>query len=101
MNVYALGRAFLRLTNTLHINPPAIDPCLYIHRFAHKLELGDKEHEVSKTALRLVARMKRDWLHHGRRPTGLCGAGEIVMCCTTKVHSTKTLLQVTPLRTMA
>ena len=83
MNVYALGRAFLRLTNTLHINPPAIDPCLYIHRFAHKLELGDKEHEVSKTALRLVARMKRDWLHHGRRPTGLCGAGEIVYVCST------------------
>ena len=32
---------------------------------------------MSKTALRLVARMKRDWLHHGRRPSGLCGAGEI------------------------
>lgn len=27
------------------------------------------------TALRLVARMKRDWIHHGRRPAGLCGAG--------------------------
>ena len=52
------------------------DPCLYIHRFAHKLELGDKTHEVSMTALRLVARMKRDWIHHGRRPAGLCGAGE-------------------------
>lgn len=51
------------------------DPCLYIHRFAHKLELGDKTHEVSMTALRLVARMKRDWIHHGRRPAGLCGAG--------------------------
>lgn len=78
INVYALGRAFLRLSDALHINPPAIDPCLYIHRFAHKLELGDKEHEVSKTALRLVARMKRDWLHHGRRPSGLCGAALLV-----------------------
>ena len=27
------------------------------------------------TAMRLVARMKRDWIHHGRRPAGLCGAG--------------------------
>ncbi len=27
------------------------------------------------TALRLVSRMKRDWIHHGRRPAGLCGAG--------------------------
>ena len=52
------------------------DPCLYIHRFAHKLELGDRMHEVAMTAMRLVARMKRDWIHHGRRPAGLCGAGE-------------------------
>ena len=27
------------------------------------------------TALRLVSRMKRDWMHMGRRPSGLCGAG--------------------------
>ena len=54
------------------------DPCLYIHRFAHKLELGEKLHDVSMTALRLVARMKRDWIHHGRRPAGLCGAGTVL-----------------------
>ena len=97
INVYALGRAYLRLSTALHISPPAIgmlspytsplsamtvlfsvDPCLYIHRFAHKLELGDKTHEVSMTALRLVARMKRDWIHHGRRPAGLCGAALLV-----------------------
>lgn len=28
------------------------------------------------TALRLVQRMKRDSMHTGRRPSGLCGAGE-------------------------
>ena len=53
------------------------DPCLYIHRFAHKLEFGEKEHDVAMTALRLVSRMKRDWIHHGRRPSGLCGAGRL------------------------
>ena len=26
-------------------------------------------------ALRLVGRMKRDWMAQGRRPSGLCGAG--------------------------
>ncbi|XP_019849314.1 PREDICTED: transcription factor IIIB 90 kDa subunit-like [Amphimedon queenslandica] len=78
INVYSLGRAYLRLSTALHINPPALDPCLYIHRFAHKLELGDKVHDVSMTALRLVARMKRDWIHHGRRPAGLCGAALLV-----------------------
>lgn len=51
------------------------DPCLYIPRFAHMLEFGVKTHEVSMTALRLVQRMKRDWMHTGRRPSGLCGAG--------------------------
>ena len=98
INVYALGRAYLRLSNALHINPPAIgmtvtgccnlsttfltirtpDPCLYIHRFAHRLELGEKTHDVSMTALRLVARMKRDWIQYGRRPSGLCGAALLV-----------------------
>jgi len=51
------------------------DPCLYIPRFAHRLEFGLQTHEVSMTALRLVQRMKRDWMHTGRRPSGLCGAG--------------------------
>ncbi|NXY72777.1 TF3B factor, partial [Glareola pratincola] len=54
------------------------DPCLYIPRFAHMLEFGDKNHEVSMTALRLLQRMKRDWMHTGRRPSGLCGAALLV-----------------------
>lgn len=53
----------------------SVDPCLYIPRFAHMLEFGEKTHEVSMTALRLLQRMKRDWMHTGRRPSGLCGAG--------------------------
>ncbi|XP_015455125.1 transcription factor IIIB 90 kDa subunit isoform X1 [Pteropus alecto] len=53
-------------------------PCLYIPRFAHLLEFGDKNHEVSMTALRLLQRMKRDWMHTGRRPSGLCGAALLV-----------------------
>ncbi|KAK3573569.1 hypothetical protein QTP86_027834 [Hemibagrus guttatus] len=55
-----------------------IDPCLYIPRFAQMLEFGEKSHEVSMTALRLVQRMKRDWMHTGRRPSGLCGAALLV-----------------------
>jgi len=39
------------------------------------LEFGEKNHDVSMTAMRLVQRMKRDWMHTGRRPSGLCGAG--------------------------
>ncbi|KAK5614923.1 hypothetical protein CRENBAI_009455 [Crenichthys baileyi] len=42
------------------------------------LEFGEKSREVSMTALRLVQRMKRDWMHTGRRPSGLCGAALLV-----------------------
>uniref|UniRef100_A0A8C9Z3W3 Transcription factor IIIB 90 kDa subunit n=1 Tax=Sander lucioperca TaxID=283035 RepID=A0A8C9Z3W3_SANLU len=78
VNVYILGKTFLLLARELCINAPAIDPCLYIPRFAHMLEFGVKTHEVSMTALRLVQRMKRDWMHTGRRPSGLCGAALLV-----------------------
>uniref|UniRef100_A0A673LNW4 B-related factor 1 n=1 Tax=Sinocyclocheilus rhinocerous TaxID=307959 RepID=A0A673LNW4_9TELE len=78
VNVYVLGKTFLVLARELCINAPAIDPCLYIPRFAQMLEFGDKSHEVSMTALRLLQRMKRDWMHTGRRPSGLCGAALLV-----------------------
>uniref|UniRef100_A0A673M955 Transcription factor IIIB 90 kDa subunit n=1 Tax=Sinocyclocheilus rhinocerous TaxID=307959 RepID=A0A673M955_9TELE len=69
---------FYFLLLELCINAPAVDPCLYIPRFAHMLEFGEKTHEVSMTALRLLQRMKRDWMHTGRRPSGLCGAALLV-----------------------
>ncbi|XP_039315524.1 transcription factor IIIB 90 kDa subunit-like [Solenopsis invicta] len=76
--VHELGRTYLRFTQALCINIPAVDPCLYILRFAHKLEFGDKTHAVSMTALRVVQRMKRDSIHSGRRPSGLCGAALLI-----------------------
>lgn len=45
-------------------------------RFANRLQFGSKTHEISMTALRIAQRMKKDSLHTGRRPTGLCGAGK-------------------------
>ncbi|XP_053404726.1 transcription factor IIIB 90 kDa subunit-like isoform X2 [Mercenaria mercenaria] len=78
VNVYSLGRTYLQLSRELCINLPDIDPALYISRFAHSLEFGDKTHEVSMTAMRLVQRMKRDWMSTGRRPSGLCGAALLV-----------------------
>ncbi|XP_045606346.1 transcription factor IIIB 90 kDa subunit-like [Procambarus clarkii] len=78
IDVYELGRTYLRLSTALCINIPAMDPCLYIWRFAYKLSFGDKAHDVSETALRLVKRMKRDWMHTGRRPSGVCGAALVI-----------------------
>lgn len=75
---YELGRTYLKLSNALCINIPSVDPCIYILRFANRLQFGNKTHEVSNTALRIVQRMKKDSLHSGRRPTGLCGAALLI-----------------------
>jgi transcription factor IIIB subunit 2 len=78
-NVYVLGGVFLQLCRLLRLEQhplmqKPIDPSLFIHRFADKLNLGKRMHAVANTALRLVASMKRDWMQTGRRPNGICGA---------------------------
>eukprot|EP00002_Diphylleia_rotans_P023792 TRINITY_DN4683_c0_g1_i1.p1 TRINITY_DN4683_c0_g1~~TRINITY_DN4683_c0_g1_i1.p1 ORF type:complete len:581 (-),score=124.31 TRINITY_DN4683_c0_g1_i1:281-2023(-) len=77
-NLYVLGNTFLKFCRLLNLRLPIIDPSLYIHRFAAKLEFEEKTHIVSMTALRLVARMKRDWIQTGRRPSGICGAALLI-----------------------
>lgn len=74
INLYTLGSTLLKFTRLLSLQLPVIDPSLYIHRFAAKLEFGEMAPTVSRTALRLVQRMKRDWIQTGRRPSGICGA---------------------------
>ena len=86
MDVYELGSVFLKFTKLLHIKLDPIDPSLYIHRFASMLEFGDKTQIVSLTALRIVARMNRDWMITGRRPAGICGAGLLIA---SKMHNFK------------
>eukprot|EP00041_Stephanoeca_diplocostata_P025724 m.679073 g.679073 ORF g.679073 m.679073 type:complete len:529 (-) comp22810_c0_seq6:2435-4021(-) len=79
VNVFTLGSIYLKLIRRLNIRGmPIIDPSLYMLRFANKMGFEDKTHEVGRTALRLVARMKRDWIQVGRRPSGICGAGLLI-----------------------
>ena len=64
-NVYVLGGVFLQLCRLMRLEQHPlmqrpIDPSLFIHRFADKMNLGKRVHTVSNTALRLVASMKRD-----------------------------------------
>ena len=95
VNLYLLGATLLKLIRVLHISLPIVDPSLYIHRFAAQLQLqpnqplptqqkdavrGASSHMVAMTALRLVSRMKRDWLQVGRRPSGICGACLLIAC---------------------
>eukprot|EP00158_Paraphelidium_tribonemae_P004312 Partr_v1_DN26686_c1_g1_i2_m69317 putative BRF1 homolog, subunit of RNA polymerase III transcription initiation factor IIIB (S. cerevisiae) len=73
-NLFVLGCTFLKLIRLLNIRLPLIDPSLYLSRFASALDFGDKTQAITTDALRLVQRMKRDWIHYGRRPSGICGA---------------------------
>ncbi|KAJ3041349.1 transcription factor TFIIIB subunit brf1 [Rhizophlyctis rosea] len=74
VNVYALGRTFVRLRDILHLPIPIVDLALYISRFAARLDFQDSTQDVVTDANRLVQRMNRDWLHLGRRPAGICAA---------------------------
>ncbi|MQL68473.1 hypothetical protein Taro_000754, partial [Colocasia esculenta] len=63
---YVLGAVFLQLCQLLRLEEHPIvqkpvDPSLFIHRFAERL-LGEKNSEVIKIALRIIASMKRDWM---------------------------------------
>ncbi|CAG9462851.1 unnamed protein product [Pedinophyceae sp. YPF-701] len=79
VNVYTLGAVFLELIKRLrweghHVLRKPVDPSLYIHRFVDALEFGRGRDQVAVTAMQLVKGMKRDWMHTGRHPSGLCGA---------------------------
>ncbi|KNE57138.1 hypothetical protein AMAG_02887 [Allomyces macrogynus ATCC 38327] len=50
------------------------DPSMYVARFAGMLDFGNKTTDVANDAMKLVVRMKRDWISDGRRPAGICGA---------------------------
>lgn len=78
INVYTLGTTFLKFRRLLGLKLEIIDPALYIYRFAAHLNLDEKANEVAMTALRIVSRMKRDWIVAGRRPAGICAAALLI-----------------------
>lgn len=72
--MFVLGAYYLKLVRELNINLPLIDPAHLIARFAALLEFGEETNKVVIDATRLVGRFSRDWMTHGRRPAGICGA---------------------------
>ena len=84
-NMYSLGSCFMRLKEAVDFPVQqrralmTQDPSLYIHRFAAQLHFGnDDTHRVAITAIRLVGRMRRDWMTLGRRPSGICAAALLI-----------------------
>ena len=74
VNVFILGRSYLKLVRVLNLRIPLIDPSIYISRFAALLDFGDETQRVAYDASRLVSRFQKDWITEGRRPAGICGA---------------------------
>ncbi|GFP91095.1 transcription factor iiib 90 kDa subunit [Phtheirospermum japonicum] len=93
INVYVLGAVFLQLCKLLSLEEHPIiqkpvDPSLFIHRFTDRL-FGGKNPGVSKTALHIIASMKRDWMQTGRKPSGLCGAALYIAALSHGLKCTK------------
>ncbi|EST06427.1 Transcription factor TFIIB, cyclin-like domain protein [Kalmanozyma brasiliensis GHG001] len=74
VNVFVLGRSYLKLIRILNLRLPLIDPSIYIARFAALLDFGEETQKVAYDASRLVSRFQKDWITEGRRPAGICGA---------------------------
>eukprot|EP00468_Gymnochlora_sp_CCMP2014_P002711 CAMPEP_0167747626 /NCGR_PEP_ID=MMETSP0110_2-20121227/4388_1 /TAXON_ID=629695 /ORGANISM="Gymnochlora sp., Strain CCMP2014" /LENGTH=470 /DNA_ID=CAMNT_0007632553 /DNA_START=55 /DNA_END=1467 /DNA_ORIENTATION=+ len=85
-DIVGLARTFRTLREKLQLSIPIIDPTLYIHRFADKLEFENKCHDVANTAVKLVCNMKRDWMVTGRRPSGICAAALLIAA---RIHGFK------------
>lgn len=67
----------LRMNGNGYVIQP-INPEHLIDRFAGKLDFGRERMKVQNDAVRIVQRMKRDWMTYGRRPAGICGAALIL-----------------------
>lgn len=78
INVFILGRSYLKFIRVLNLKLDIVDPSLFIHRYAARLELGEKLNVVSTTALRAVTRFNKDWITTGRRPDGICAAALLI-----------------------
>lgn len=83
MNVFKLGTFYKSLLDDLRINGTGylvhpLNPETLIWRFASKIELGPHTTQVANDAVRIVQRMRRDWMTPGRRPAGICGAALIM-----------------------
>ncbi|KAF2725011.1 hypothetical protein K431DRAFT_216628 [Polychaeton citri CBS 116435] len=82
VNVFRLGEVYKDLVKELYLdggeNPAAathlveVEPL--IMKYCRKLEFGDMTRQVCEDAIKIVKRMKRDWINTGRHPAGLCGA---------------------------
>lgn len=75
IDIFMLSKMYLKLCRFMHFDIKLNDPSLYVPRFYRTLGLPEEtKKKVIDYVLRLLARMREDWLGQGRRPTGLIAA---------------------------
>ncbi|OAL23534.1 hypothetical protein AYO20_10979 [Fonsecaea nubica] len=91
MDVFALGRVYQDLVKKLYLQQGrgyrmdgsaefwGMDPATLVPRFVDELDFDKHDRDkIKRDAINIVKRMKRDWIAHGRRPSGVCGAAVIL-----------------------
>ena len=85
VDVFKLGHTYNTLVQELGLRKGEgmagigeINPEHLIYRFAGQLDFGDDYIRVANEATKILQRMRRDWMAHGRRPSGVCGAALIL-----------------------
>lgn len=76
IDLFKIGKVFLKLRSLLGADVPVIDPSLYMHRFVSQLKFENKE--ILNFSILLVGRMRKDWILEGRRPNNSCGAALLI-----------------------
>lgn len=80
VNVFRLGEVYKAFCRIMYIQQKEltykqmIDIEPLILKYCGKLEFGPDTGKVAEDALKIMRRMKRDWIVPGRHPSGLCGA---------------------------
>jgi transcription factor IIIB subunit 2 len=88
MSVFDLGRIFKDLVDALGLRggtddrPQSeifdVNPENLVHRFAGDLEFGADTNRIANEAVQILRRMRKDWIHVGRRHAGVCAAALIL-----------------------
>ncbi|KAF5192631.1 Transcription factor iiib subunit [Thalictrum thalictroides] len=100
VSVYMVGDVFLKLCRKLRLDEQTyfainlVDPVLFIPRFMECIvkdrHIGQQQKvDMRKTAERILASMKRDWMQTGRKPSGLCGAALYISALSIGLKCTK------------
>lgn len=85
IGVFRLGEVYKDLCKTCYLEADThigvhnlVEPEPLILKYCNNLEFGASTKLVAEDALKILQRMKRDWMTPGRHPAGLCGAAIIL-----------------------